>query len=30
MAEGVLYLSPACLREDQLPAIAEKFRAALG
>jgi L-seryl-tRNA(Ser) seleniumtransferase len=30
MAEGVLYLSPACLREDQLSAIAEKFRAALG
>ena len=30
LAEGVLYLSPIALREDQLAAIAEKFRAALG
>ena len=30
MAEGLLYLSPVCLREDQLPAIGETFRAALG
>jgi D-glucosaminate-6-phosphate ammonia-lyase len=29
-AEGVLLLSPVCLRDGQVPAIAEKFRAALG
>ena len=28
--EGVLVLSPVCLRQDQVPAIAAKFQAALG
>ena len=27
--DGVLLLSPVCLREDQLPALAQAFRAAL-
>ena len=30
VAEGVLVLSPVCLHEDHVPAIAAKFRAALG
>ncbi|HKX10033.1 MAG TPA: hypothetical protein VJN67_17670, partial [Stellaceae bacterium] len=29
-AVGTLVLSPVCLGEDQVPAIAAKFRAALG
>jgi hypothetical protein len=29
-AEGMLVLSPVCLRQDQVPEIAAKFQAALG